>query len=59
MVIERFPERHHLDPPHRTEPPALGIHLLLGEDFPAMAKNLPRNLGEQRVRAILAVARRR
>lgn len=45
--------------PHRTEPPALGIHLLLGEDFPAMAKNLPRNLGEQRVRAILAVARRR
>ena len=20
MVIERFPERHHFDPPHRTEP---------------------------------------
>ena len=43
----------------RAGPPALGMHLLLGEDFPAIAANLPRNFGERRVRAILATARRR
>lgn len=41
------------------EPPPFGMHLLLGEDFPAMTGTIPRNLGERRLRAILAVARRR
>jgi SAM-dependent methyltransferase len=43
----------------RAGPPPLGLNLLMGEDFRAMAANLARNLAERRVRAIQAVARRR
>jgi SAM-dependent methyltransferase len=38
--------------------PALGIHLILGEDFPAMMKNSLRNLEERRTGLINAVLRR-
>jgi ubiquinone/menaquinone biosynthesis C-methylase UbiE len=39
-------------------PPALGIHLLLGPDFRIMAHNQVRNLEEDRIAVIEAVARR-
>jgi SAM-dependent methyltransferase len=35
--------------------PALGIHLLLGDDFPEMSRNMHRNLAEGRVCIIQAV----
>lgn len=39
--------------------PPLGFHLLMGDDFPAMAANLLRNLEEQRITLIEATARKR
>jgi ubiquinone/menaquinone biosynthesis C-methylase UbiE len=38
--------------------PPLGLHLVLGPDFPAMAKNQARNLEENRVTLVEAVLRR-
>ena len=38
--------------------PVLGIHLLLGDDFPAMSRNMLRNLAEGRVCIIQAVLAR-
>lgn len=38
--------------------PSLGIHILLGEDFPVMAQNQIRNLHENRIVLIEVVARR-
>ena len=43
----------------RAGPPPLGLQLLLGDAFPAMAANLARNLGERRVDAVQVIARRR
>ena len=37
---------------------ALGVHLLLGSDFPRMAANLARSLEERRIEVIVAVAER-
>ena len=39
-------------------PPALGIHLILGEDFGAMMKNSARNLEERRIGLINVVVER-
>lgn len=39
-------------------PPPLGMSLLLGDDFPAMAANLRRNLDEGRVALVMARCRR-
>ncbi len=38
--------------------PALGVHLLLGPEFPRMAANLARSLEERRIGVIMAVAER-
>lgn len=38
--------------------PALGVHVLLGQDFPAMAANQARNLREGRVHIVQAVFRK-
>jgi hypothetical protein len=38
--------------------PALGFHLLLGPDFPAMAENVRRNLEENRIALIEVICRR-
>lgn len=38
--------------------PALGVHLLLGPEFPRMAANLARSLEERRIGVIVAVAER-
>jgi ubiquinone/menaquinone biosynthesis C-methylase UbiE len=35
--------------------PPLGLHLILGDDFPSMFANLVRNLEEQRVRIIMGI----
>lgn len=42
----------------RTTAPAplLGVHILLGEDFPAMAKNMFRNFAEERIGLVQGVA---
>lgn len=40
-------------------PPPLGLHLLLGSDWPAMARNMAANIRAGRVRAVQIVARRR
>ena len=42
-------------PPISTPAPPLGIHLLLGPGFPAMAANIRRNLVEGRLRAAMAI----
>jgi hypothetical protein len=42
----------------RSGPPALGLHLLLGPDFPAMFRNVIRNLEEDRIAVVTAVWRR-
>ena len=43
----------------RGSPPTpLGLHLLLGEDFPTMARNQRRNLEEHRIELVQLVARR-
>lgn len=39
-------------------PPPLGLHLLMGETFPAMAHNLGRNLMEGRIGTVQAIATR-
>ncbi len=39
-----------------AEPPKLGLHLLLGPDFQTMAGNFGRNIGENRVGLLMAVA---
>ncbi|MCZ6646281.1 MAG: SAM-dependent methyltransferase, partial [SAR324 cluster bacterium] len=39
-------------------PPPLGFHLLLGPDFPEMAKNQLRNLEENRIALIETVCRK-
>ena len=39
-------------------PPPLGLHLLLGPDFPRLAANLGRNIAEGRVGLLMAVARK-
>jgi SAM-dependent methyltransferase len=42
----------------RAAPPPLGLHLLLGADFPEIAQNMTRNLEEDRVRVVQAVFER-
>ncbi len=42
----------------REGSPALGYHILLGDDFPAMAQNQIRNLNENRIVLMQIVARR-
>jgi SAM-dependent methyltransferase len=42
-------------PAPTAAPPPLGIHLLLGPEFPTMAANLRRNIGEGRLGAAMAV----
>ena len=42
----------------RAGEPALGVHLLLGPEFPRMAANLARSLEERRIGVIVAVAER-
>jgi hypothetical protein len=39
-------------------PSPLGIHLFMGEDWPAMTANTLRNLAESRIRSIHAVLER-
>ena len=38
--------------------PGLGLHLLMGSEFPAMAANFARNVREGRVGLLMAVARK-
>ena len=42
----------------RREPPPLGIHLLMGPDAPQKTRNVVRNLAEDRIRVVQAVAQR-
>ncbi len=39
-------------------PPPLGLHLVMGADFPAMTRNMRRNLEEGRVALVEVVCRR-
>ncbi|MGK2943584.1 MAG: class I SAM-dependent methyltransferase, partial [Desulfuromonadales bacterium] len=42
----------------RDGPPQLGIHLLMGEDFPLMAQNQVRNLEQNRITLIETIVKR-
>jgi ubiquinone/menaquinone biosynthesis C-methylase UbiE len=42
-----------------SEPPALGLQLLLGDDFAVMARNQLRNLAERRIAVVRIIGRRR
>jgi SAM-dependent methyltransferase len=42
-------------PAASAAPPPLGIHLLLGPDFPAMAANVRRNMSEGRIGAAMGI----
>lgn len=42
---------------NQSAPRPLGLHLLLGDDFPVMARNVVRNLDERRIALVEAVAR--
>jgi MPBQ/MSBQ methyltransferase len=41
-----------------AETPRLGLHLVLGSDFPAMVRNVRRNLAEERCDVVQAVFQR-
>jgi SAM-dependent methyltransferase len=51
-------ERQRLARQPAARPPILGLHLAMGDDFPALATNLERNLKEGRVALIQAVMKR-
>ena len=44
--------------PATSPQPALGLHIAMGPDFPAMAANLERNLREKRIGLTQAVVER-
>ena len=51
-------EQQRKTPPATSPQAALGLHLAMGPDFPAMAANLERNLREKRIGLIQTVAER-